>query len=105
VLNGILDLSPREMDVFALLIKVDYEWRQVLPGDIKNILSTDNRRGIMREATVNKNNLTKYINIMKDKGLIVEIAENCWQVAPQLLPNMNSGIIMVLFILDTNETS
>ena len=105
VLNGILELSPREIEIFSLLLRIDYEWRPILPGDIKNILSSDNRKRVMRETLVNKNNLTKYINTLKEKGLVINTEEGGWQVAPQLLPNMVSGVVRILFILDTNETN
>ena len=100
VLNGILDLSPREMDVFSLFLRIDYEWRPVLDTDIKNVLSTDNRKKVMRESHVNKNNLTKYVSILKDKGLIVELPDKGWEVASQLLPNLMGSKEIVSFILE-----
>lgn len=103
VLNGILDLSPREMEVFSLLLRIDYEWRPVLPMDTKNVLSTDNRKKIMRETRVNKNNLTKYVSVLKNRGLVIETQQGGWEVVPQLLPVLVGDKLIVSFTLEIIE--
>ena len=103
VLNGILDLSPREMEIFSLLLRIDSEWRPILETDTKNILSTDNRRRIMRETHVNKNNLSKYISILKDRGLLIENAFTGWEVTDQLSPAIIGGLLEIVFTLDLKD--
>lgn len=103
VLNGILDLSPREMEIFALLLRIDSEWRPILTTDTKNILSTDNRRKIMRETHVNKNNLSKYISILKERGILVKNAYEGWEVTETLSPSLIADLIEIVFTLDTRD--
>ena len=71
VLNGLLDLTPREIDVLAMLIKIDNAWVSRSPVDKKNVISTDSRRLIMKETNMNKSNFTKIINKLKSIRLLI----------------------------------
>ena len=59
VMNGLLDLTPREIDILTTLIKIDLAWIPRNPSEIKNLLSTDNRRITMKENNMNKSNFAK----------------------------------------------
>jgi len=100
VLNGLLQLSDREAEVLQLLMDIDAHWHPVLETDLKNILSTDNRRALMKETRINKNNLTKYLNILKDKGILVGDKETGYYINPIFMPKETSGIVEIVFILD-----
>ena len=103
ILNGLMQLSDREAELFALLLKVDYEWEPKL-GEPKNILSTDIRRAIMRETRVNKNNLSKYISVLKDKGILVK-TEHGYEVREMFVPKLTGDLLEVVFALDTRDKS
>ena len=103
VLNGILDLSPREMEIFGLLLRIDTEWQPLLQTDTKDILSTDNRRKVMRETRVNKNNLSKYISVLKDRGLLVLNAFSGWEITEQLSPLIIGDLLEIVFTLDMKD--
>ena len=101
ILNGEMDLSPRELEILSILLKIDTEWHPILEHDHKDILSTDNRRRIMREAIVNKNNLSKYISELKDKRYLYLNKDNGWEIAPLLaLPEIVNNILEVTFTLE-----
>lgn len=100
VLNGLLQLSPREAEVLALLMGLDENWRPVLGNEVKNILSTDNRRALMRETLISKNNLIKYINVLKEKGLLLGDSQEGYSINPMFLPKETSGIVEIVFTLD-----
>ena len=100
VLNGILQLSDREVEVLSLLIKLDAEW----PEDFhKNVLSTDSRKFVMSATKVNKNNLTKYINKFKSKGILDTTGYNTWGVNNLFIPILKDNKTSVTFILDYND--
>ena len=104
VINGLLKLSSREIDVLEWLIKLDIEWKPKSNNDIKNILSTENRRLIMRETMIRKSNFTKYINVLKDKGLIIESENRCYQVLPDIIPiKTKDNNIEIIFNIEGYE--
>ncbi|MCZ2336932.1 MAG: hypothetical protein LC127_01810 [Chitinophagales bacterium] len=70
VLNGLLQLTPREIDVFSVLMQIDLAWQPKLPNDLKNIMSTDNRRLIMKEANISKANLTRAVKKFISIGIV-----------------------------------
>lgn len=103
IMNGILQLSYREAEILSLLLKIDMEWIPVLPVDYKDILSTDNRRKIMNESRINKNNLSKYISTFKSKGLIVSNTSGGYEISKRLLPDISKGYIDITFILEIED--
>ncbi len=100
VLNGNLYLTDRELEILALLVQLDIEWRPHFEGDYKNVNSTDSRRSIMKESRINKNNLTRYIRRFKEKGLLIENSEGGVEVDPLFKPHETGKIIEVVFTLD-----
>lgn len=104
VLNGLLQLSERETEVLSLLMGIDANWYPVLENEKKNILSTDSRRALMKETRINKNNLTKYIGTLKDKGLLVGDQETGYYINPIFMPKETGGIVEIIFILDLENS-
>ena len=87
----------------TLLIKLDVEWQPVFEGEVKNVNSTISRKTVMKETRINKNNLTKYIKFLKDKGLLIDNGEDGLVVNPMFLPKETDNKIEVLFTLDFSE--
>ena len=88
VLNGLNDLSPREMEIFGILLKINNNWVPLLPTDTKNILTRETRKSIMRETRINKNNLSKYLSNLKDRNLVVKNAFGGWEIAEMFTPSV-----------------
>ena len=70
ILNGKLQLSLREADVLAVLLKLNAEWGSMVK-ETGNILSTDVRRVLMRETLITKTNLARYITSLTNKGILI----------------------------------
>ncbi len=104
VLNGLLQLSDREAEVLSLLMGIDANWYPVLETEIKNILSTDSRRALMKETRINKNNLTKYLNTLKEKGLLAGNSGEGYFINPIFMPKETGGIVEVVFVLDLENS-
>lgn len=104
VLNGLLQLTPREIDVFSVLMQIDLAWQPKLPNDLKNIMSTDNRRLIMKEANISKANLTRAVKKFISIG-IVEILPDGRYIIPELMKPIitSDNKINIHFVLDLNK--
>jgi hypothetical protein len=72
ILNGILGLSNRELELFYLLLEINDKKKPVLSESHQDILSTDIRKAIMTETRINKNNLIKYINVLTSKSILIK---------------------------------
>jgi len=103
IVNGLIQLSGKELDVFAILLQIQLEQKPLL-GKKQDILSTDNRRLIMEETHINKNNLSKYISVLKSKGLIMQ-DENGHYINTMFTPDINNNILETLFILEIEDES
>jgi len=99
VLNGILQLTNRETAVLARLMEIDDDWPTELL-DIKNIVSAECRKRIIKEERINKSNLTNYIKLFKSKGIILTDEEGRGYINPTFKPADLNGKYKILFILD-----
>lgn len=104
ILNGILGLSNREMELFYLLLEINDKNKPVL-GSYQNILSTDIRRAIMKETRVNKSNLVKYINALVDKKILIK-TEDGYILNDFFKPIIDIDKLLVNFeLIIDNETT
>ena len=100
ILNGNLQLSFREAEVFSLLLRLNDEWPEVVASS-NNILSTDIRKKIMNDTRITKTNLVKYINVLKEKKIIIpnETGDG-WLMNETFVPYFTGGINETVFVLD-----
>ena len=99
ILNGVLQLSYREAEVFALLLKLNDEWAEVVANS-NNILSTDIRKKIMNDTRITKTNLVKYIRVLREKNILIPNEFGGWSVNETFVPYFTGGINETVFILD-----
>mgnify|MGYP001574383299 FL=1 len=100
VMNGIFGLSKREAEVYSFILKIDNEWRSLSDKDYKNILSTSNRRLIIRECNINKTNLSRLIVALKNNGLL-EVNENGgYEIPSSIAVDLRDGIVEIVFTLE-----
>jgi hypothetical protein len=101
VLNGLLDLTPREIDVLVAMIKIDNAWVPRTSSEIKNILATDNRRLVLKETNMGKSNFTKILNKLIAIKLLVLSTESKYVINPLLKPVIDkNNKIELKFVLD-----
>lgn len=103
ILNGLLQLTDREAEVLQLLMDIDANWKPLLDTEVKNILSTDSRRALMKETLISKNNLAKYVYTLKEKGLLMGDNVSGHYINPMFMPKATSGIVEVVFSLDIED--
>lgn len=70
-LNGVLQLTDRELELMTLLVELDINFIK-LPGYSKNVVSTENRKLIRQRLGITPDNLSRYIGRFKEKGLLIQ---------------------------------
>lgn len=102
-LNGILQLTNREMELLTTLINIDVNTPK-LPDYTKNIISAENRKYIKSTLGITKDNLSRYIGRFKDKGIIIKgRADDEWLINPALIPEMIGDRVQISIILKINK--
>jgi hypothetical protein len=85
-------------------MKIDKSWEPTFDGQVKDILSTDYRRLLCKEANMNKANLTMYSKSLKEKGCLIKNKDGGHEVNRMLMPQITGGIVEYVFTLDMNES-
>ena len=102
-LNGILQLTNREMELLTVLMNIDVNTPK-LPDYTKNIISAENRKYIKTTLGITKDNLSRYIGRFKDKGIIIKgRADDEWLINPALIPEMIGDRVQISIILKINK--
>ena len=101
ILNGMLGLTTKELEVMSLLLKIAIEQKSAF-GTKVDILSTDNRKAIMHETRINKNNLSKYVALLKEKGVVMHDKDG-YYINKMFLPESTEGTLETLFILEIEQ--
>lgn len=70
-LNGILDITDRELELLSKLVELDMKY-DLTSGESKNVCSTKNRKTIKQELGITPDNLSRYITKFKEKGILVK---------------------------------
>lgn len=100
VLNGLLDLTPREIDLVIAFIKLDINWVQRHPNETKNLLSTDSRRLLMKDVNMNKSNFQKIVHKLLSLGLLIKEVDGNTTLNEYIKPNISKdNTIEVKFVL------
>ena len=102
-LNGILKLTDRELELFAILLKFDVEYIKE-PNKPKNIANTNNRRWIIENLGITRDNLSRYLKKFRDEGFIVKgRTEGELYVARALIPVIINDRVQITIILKVDE--
>ncbi len=103
ILNGILQLTEREKDLLLLLIELDINSPKI-PGYNKNVVSTENRKYLRDKTGVTNDNLSRYLQKLKDKGLVVKgKADDEWYVNPAVIPEIIGDRVQITIVLKINK--
>lgn len=97
-INGILQLTQREMDVLEALMRFDDEQSQ--QSDHKNVISAECRKRIKDEVGVTPDNLSRYISKFKEKGIVVNgKAEDEYYINKAVMPEIILDRVQITLIL------
>lgn len=102
-LNGILELTDRELELMATFVKLDIEY-QKFPGISKNVANTINRKFIIQSMHITRDNLSRYIKRFKEQGLLVQgKVEDELFVNKMLIPEIIGDRVQITIILKLNK--
>ena len=86
ILNGVLQLSSRESEVFSFVLQAD----PLFPG---NINSKPLRKIVLDQLGISDGNLSRYLRTLKDKGLIVRGADRKWILNKNIRPEIRTFFV------------
>ena len=86
-----------------LLIKLDRSWIKSFEGQVKNVLSTDCRRLLCKEANMNKANLTMYAKSLFKKQCLFKNEDGGTEVNRMFFPDPIGDIVEYTITLDMGE--
>lgn len=102
-INGILQLTDRELELLTKLIEYDLELDST-PEVPKNIIDAAHRKRITREIGITHDNLSRYIKKLKEGGMIVKgKADGEMMINRILLPEIVKDRIQLTIIFRINE--
>ena len=102
-LNGILKLTDRELELFAALLRFDVEYVKV-PNKPKNIANTANRKWIIDNLGITRDNLSRYLRKFREEGFIIKgRVEGELTVARALIPVIINDRVQITIILKVDE--
>lgn len=102
-LNGILDLTDRELELLATFIAIDINTSK-LPNISKNVISTENRKYIRKVLGITPDNLSRYIARFKKQGILVKgKIEDEVVVNKALIPEIIGDRVQITIILRVNK--
>lgn len=97
-LNGILNVTDREMELLAKLVELDMNYNPAL-DESKNVCSTKNRKLIKQELGITPDNLSRYISRFKNKGILVKgKADDEMYVNKALIPEIIKDRVQLTLI-------
>ena len=96
-INGILELTYREMEILAVLMREDF----LMPLDMepKNIADKFIRKRIIKENNITKENLSRFISKFKKKGILISDFDDLY-VNPRLMPRLINNQIEISTIIN-----
>lgn len=98
-LNGILDLTDRELELLATFIDIDINTPK-LPNISKNVISTENRKYVRKILGITPDNLSRYITKFKNQGILVKgRVEDEVMVSKALVPEIIGDRVQVTIVL------
>ena len=94
ILNGVLQLSKREQEVFSFLLAAD------AAGEYLNINARHIRAALMKHLGISESNISVYLSTLKKLGLIVRNKDRKWVINDIVRPNIEDGVVEVIITLE-----
>lgn len=98
VLNGILKLSARQVDILVAVMEIDSTMSDE-EFEEKGLINRRTRKKIMLDENIVKTNLSRFMASFKELGIIVETNEGKLYLNPLFKPKEEPDRITVEFIL------
>jgi len=97
ILNSLLGLTPKQTLVLAKLFELT-ETTSIT----RKFLDKDNRREIEESCNIDECNLSTYLTLFKQKGILVKIKDQ-WILNQNIVPSIYDNQLEVIFKLSVDE--
>ena len=97
ILNGLLELTPKQSLVLAKL----FELNDTTPST-KSLLNKENRRDIEEICNIDECNLSTYLTLFKSKNLLIQ-ENKIWKINSAIKPNIYNNGIEITFLITVKE--
>ena len=94
ILNGVLQLSKRESEVFSFLLAADAN------GEHLNVNARHIRSALRHSLGISESNLSLYLSTLKKLGLIVRSADHKWVINDIMRPGGTDKVVEVTITLE-----
>lgn len=75
-----------------------------LPGYKGNLISAENRKYIRSVTGITNDNLSRYLNKFKSKGIIIKgKADDDWMMNPAVIPEIIGDRVQITLVLKINK--
>lgn len=102
-INGIIELTDRELSLLNLLVKFDNELAST-PDAHKNVVSAENRKRVKQILGITPDNLSRYISKFKQKGILVKgKVDGEMYVNKSLIPELIKDRVQITIVLKLNN--
>ena len=101
-LNGILRLTPRELEILAKII--EYNPKATDRMEFSNVVSLQVRRKLIKNLLVNKSNLSKHITSFLDKRyLMKDDITGAVYINKSLVPIIDNDTVIIHMIINIQD--
>ena len=101
-LNGLLRLTERELTILAKIIELNPDATN--ENEYRNVVSLPVRRKIIKEANINKTNLSKFIGgFIKNKILIRDVITGSTHLNKAVVPVIEDGQVIIQMIIKIKD--
>ena len=102
-LNGILNITDREMELLAKLVELDMKYDPTI-DEPKNVCSTKNRKYLKETLGITPDNLSRYFTRFKNKGILVKgKADDELSVNKALIPEIIKDRVQLTLIFKIQQ--
>ena len=96
-LNGLMDLSYRELDLFSNILKIEMN-RNDNPDGFVDTAKT--RKKLREETMITADNMSRYIKGLLEKGLLIKNEDSETVMNEALIPIIKDNKVIIEFILE-----
>lgn len=101
-LNGILGLTNREIELLVFMITMEIA-NSKIPEKDQNVICSENRKQIHTSMKMGLDNLCRYLNKFKEKGIISKNKYGEYHINKALIPIVIGDRVQTTIILKLNK--
>lgn len=102
-INGLIRLTKKELELMTMLVRFDMEYVFADKYEIKDAANTANRKAMMKETGMTKDNLCTYLRNLVKKGVLIKARHGELTVIPELKPVIREDHMVIELLLTADN--